>query len=70
MPTTKAIISTVKFIRKIIKSYYCVDMDVLYGGSITEDNINAVKDIKEIDGIVIGASSLNVNTIINIINKL
>lgn len=70
MPTTKAIISTVKFIRKIIKSYYCIDMDVLYGGSISEENINAVKDIKEIDGIVIGASSLNVNAIINIINKL
>ena len=70
LPTTKAIINTVKYIKKYIKNKYRVELDVLYGGSINEDNIKNIKTIKEIDGIMIGASSLNVNSLISILNKL
>jgi len=70
LPTTKAIISTVKFIKKLIKNYYDINLDVLYGGSITDENIDTIKAIKDIDGVMIGASSLNVNAMISIINKL
>ena len=70
IPNNKAITSTVKFIKKIIKSYYKIDLPIVYGGSIDEFNVDEIKKIKEIDGLMIGASSLNVNSLIKIINKI
>ena len=70
IPTKKAIVSTVQYIKKIINKRYHLELPIVYGGSVDEDNVNEIKKIKEIDGLVIGASSLNVNSLLNIINKI
>lgn len=68
IPEMNAIKSTIKFIKKIIKDYYELNLDVIYGGSINRANIILLRNIKEIDGFMIGASSLNVEELKRIIN--
>lgn len=70
VPNNRAILSTVKIIKKIIMAHYKISLPIVYGGSIDEFNVDEIKKIKEIDGLMIGASSLNVNSILKIINKI
>ena len=46
-------------IKSIIKEYYDVDLPVLYGGGINEDNIKELKKIECINGYLIGSLSLD-----------
>lgn len=43
---------------------------VLYGGSVTPDNVQILATIKELDGVLVGGASLNVDKFIKIINGL
>ena len=48
----------------------CPKNIVLYGGSINETNIDIIKEIKQIDGYLIGGLSLKVDILKKIINKI
>ena len=70
VPSNKEISDTVNYIKQIIFNMYHVNIKVLYGGSITEKNIDKFNEIKNIDGYLIGASSINPDKFIKIINKV
>ncbi|MGM9834757.1 MAG: triose-phosphate isomerase [Bacilli bacterium] len=60
----------INFIKKIIYNYYELDIDVLYGGAINKTNVEELAKIKNIDGILLGKSSLNPETVYDIYNKI
>ena len=70
VPSNKEISDTVNYIKQIIFNMYHVNIKVLYGGSITEKNIDKFNEIENIDGYLIGASSINPDKFIKIINKV
>ncbi len=57
-------------IKNEIKKQFNQDIKVIYGGSITQENIQTLNNIQSIDGFLLGSSSLNINAVKNIINKL
>ena len=42
---------------------------IVYGGGISLDNVSIIKEIKELDGIIVGNKSKDVNNLITIINN-
>ena len=70
VPSNKEITDTSNYIREIIFNKYHKDIKVLYGGSINEKNIDKFNEIKNIDGYLIGSSSINPEKFIKIINKV
>lgn len=63
----KQLQKTILFIKKQLKKYKINDTIVLYGGSIDEKNIKTIINIKELDGYLIGNSSLNVKQFLKLI---
>ena len=51
---------TLSFIRNLIKNYYGFEIPLLYGGSVSADNIEMIKSL-DIDGVLLGKSALNTN---------
>ena len=49
----------VQTIKSILNDYYEVNLSIIYGGGINEDNIRNINNIKELDGFLIGNASLN-----------
>lgn len=56
----------IKYIKKIIKNYKINDIMILYGGSIDENNIKSINGIKDLNGFLIGNSSLDVDKLLKI----
>jgi len=48
-----------KTIKSIINDYYEVNLPIIYGGGINEENAANINNIEEIDGLLIGNASLN-----------
>lgn len=67
-PTIKEIEEIISFIKDIIRSAYKVDIKVLYGGSVKEDNINKLKEVGNLDGLLIGGASNNAITFSKIVD--
>lgn len=59
--------STIKFIKRIIESYYHHKVSIIFGGNVNAYNIKELKAIKELDGYILGSSCLNPNNIEEII---
>lgn len=57
IPSNEEITIRIKEIKSIIKEKYNLDLPVLYGGSVNEDNIDELVKIDELDGFVLGESS-------------
>jgi triosephosphate isomerase len=53
----------------LIKKEMCKDTPVIYGGSVTSLNIDDYISQKSIDGVLVGASSLNANNFVGICKK-
>lgn len=70
VPTMSDIASRIKFIKKIINEYYNLTLPVLYGGSVNENNIDNLKTVDVLDGVVLGESSLETENILNIYKKI
>ena len=70
IPTNKEIEEVINLIKNNIFRKYNVNIRVLYGGSIDEKNIEELNKIKEIDGYLIGKSSVSSSKIIEIMNKI
>lgn len=60
---------TIIFIKNIVKSYYNVDIEVIYGGSVNANNIDLYRNLKS-DGLLIGQSSLIPEDVKRIASKL
>jgi len=61
-----------RFIRNIIGDIYgevCNNTKVLYGGSVTSDNIGELINMEDIDGALVGGASLKSEGFIGIIKK-
>ncbi|WP_456488383.1 triose-phosphate isomerase [Caminibacter pacificus] len=61
--TTEEIKETHEEIRKLTSA------PILYGGSVKLNNINEILDIPNVDGVLVGSASLDVNTFKEMINK-
>ena len=59
--------STIKFIKRIIESYYHHKVSIIFGGNVNSSNIKELETIKELDGYILGSSCLNPNNIEEII---
>lgn len=71
IPSAKDLGSAVDFIENTIyKNFDTTDVKVLYGGSINEENIKELKQIKNLDGFLIGKSSCDAEKLINILKIL
>ena len=60
--------STIKFIKRIIESYYHHKVSITFGGNVNSSNIKELETIKELDGYMLGSSCLNPNNIQDILN--
>ena len=63
---TKQVINIKKFIKNKFKNQ---KTKIIYGGSVNNQNINNLKQIKEINGFLIGGASQNSKKFIDIIKK-
>ena len=53
-------------VTKYIKSLFSYDVKVLYGGSVDEESIKTLKEVKEVSGFLVGSASVNPDALINI----
>ena len=68
--TNKELTKQVIIIKKIIKNKFKNQKTkIIYGGSVNNQNINNLKQIKEINGFLIGGASQNSKKFIDIIKK-
>ncbi len=70
IPKTNELENSIKNIRSIIKKKFGKkNVKILYGGSVSQHNIKQLKNIKSINGFLIGGASLNYKKFIDIIKK-
>lgn len=70
IPDNQDINDTIKFIKEYLSEHYNVSTKVLYGGSVNNENITELEKISNIDGYLIGGSSIDFNKFLDIINKV
>ena len=70
VPQNSELSKNIKYIKKILfKMKIRKNIKILYGGSVNPKNAKELAQIKEINGFLIGGSSLNPKKFIDIINK-
>jgi triosephosphate isomerase len=69
IPSNKYIENMANFIKETIKKEFDFDIKVIYGGSVNKDNINSIKLIDAIDGILVGNASTIPNEFNEVISK-
>ena len=70
IPTKNELKKTILHIKKILKQTYKKKSPaVLYGGSVDENSVKIFKDIREIDGFLIGGASKSSKKFIDIIKN-
>ena len=70
IPTKNELAETIIYIKKILKQIYKKkNPAVLYGGSVDGNSVKIFKDIKEIDGFLIGGASKSSKKFIDIIKN-
>ena len=69
-PTVSEIKEAVVLLKNILFKLSGKNVKVLYGGSINKSNITRFSNIEEIDGFLIGGSSVDANNIIDILNLI
>lgn len=70
VPSNQDIYDTIYFIKKFLEKSYNLELKVLYGGSVNNSNIIELETITNIDGYLIGGSSIDYNKFLSIINKV
>ena len=70
VPTNEEIESVVFYIKDLIYKNFKINVCVLYGGSVNEENIDIIKQSKGIDGYLLGGISLHLSKLQELINKL
>ena len=70
IPSEKDLLKTTIFIKKILKNIFKKNSPpVLYGGSVDDTNVEIFRQIKEIDGFLIGGASKSSKKFIDIIKN-
>ena len=69
IPTKQELEKTIIYIKQVLKKIFKKSPAVLYGGSVDKDNIEIFKEIKEIDGFLIGGASKSSKKFIDIIKN-
>ena len=63
-----------RYIRKELERLFSLQSAerarIIYGGSVTSDNISEVLIIKEVDGVGVGGASLDLSNFLRIINAI
>lgn len=69
-PTDEEIADAIKYIEKVINEEYNLIPRVIYGGSINESNVVNIMNIANIDGVLVGGSSINPKTALEMLDKI
>ena len=70
IPNKEELEKTTVYIKKVLKSIFKIkNPSVLYGGSVDGNNVKMFKEIKEIDGFLIGGASKSAKKFIDIIKN-
>lgn len=69
LPANNQIDEMAKYIKNIIKEQYNCDSKVLYGGSVSADNVEILNQITSVDGYLIGGASTKIEEFKNIAAK-
>lgn len=59
---------SIKYITKIVNKEFDVNPKVLYGGSVNKENIKEIFGIKNVDGVLIGSSSIDPKYMLSMID--
>jgi len=70
VPTNEEISETICFIKDYINQKYSSENKVLYGGSVSNKNINELEKIKVIDGYLVGGCSIKKDDFDILINSV
>lgn len=70
VPNNKDIYETISFIKEYLQKEYNLTLKVLYGGSVNDQNITDLEQINNVDGYLIGGSSIDYNKFLDIIDKV
>lgn len=62
--------SMITFIKTIVRDYYGITIDVVFGGNINPNNVDFLNNIKDLDGLMLGYASLNPANISQILEKI
>ena len=70
IPSNDFIEEVVNNIKTYIKDKYEIEVSVLYGGSVNADNISTLEEIPNVDGYLIGGSSLKIDSMKKIVSTI
>ena len=70
IPSNDFIEEVVNNIKTYIKNKYEIEVSVLYGGSVNADNISTLEEIPNVDGYLIGGSSLKIDSMKKIVSTI
>lgn len=70
VPEVSEIKENISFINDIIYEKYETKLDILYGGSVNDENIGELSRIKGLTGFLVGGSSLDVNKVKSMILEM
>ena len=70
IPSNDFIEEVVNNIKTYIKDKYGIEVSVLYGGSVNADNISTLEEIPNVDGYLIGGSSLKIDSMKKIVSTI
>ena len=70
VPSNEEIERVVLYIKEIIYKSFKVKVDVVYGGSVNNENIELLKSAKGVDGYLLGGISLKLDKLQELINRL
>lgn len=65
-PSNEEIDEVNKYIKKLLKDKFNVEVKILYGGSVNLNNIRELVEVKSHDGFLIGGASKNVDNLLEI----
>lgn len=69
-PNLEDLENKINFIKEYIKDMYNKDITLIYGGGVNSYNIDFIKSIENIDGIIVSTDSLNLNHLKKINEKI
>ncbi len=69
-PTNQEIEETISQIRNILNKQVSLSLRILYGGSVNLQNITTLEQIKDLAGYLVGGSSLEINSWIQLLEQI
>lgn len=66
-PTNREIEDTITFIKSIVTELWSYDIQVLYGGSVNDENVAKLEEINNVGGYLVGGASTKADKFIKII---